>query len=380
MSIPRGAVAQELRDAADQLLHATMYKDHPYESQRLSKAIIAYDAALSEGEELREAVALPEGLLDALRRQRQIDMDGDEVGVSRQAVDEAVEYLERAYAAHSTQPKAEASMTANRGKLPDTLQRAIHFLEHVQDVSENVYKFEFATLTSVLESLRARLAEASIEQEQWIPVTERLPEPGEWVLVYNGKWIGTGKHEASEEIEESERWQDEHTEFIEHLGPKVSHWMPLPTPPKTGTESTIPAAQIIPEGGDAANRTICRMAQDIGTLSQAVTSARVRALHEAIAACAGLLTNHGSRKGGSNTGDAARKGCIQAIEALILASPPAVESIEQAAQVERLRAALKDLLAVASCHENDDGRKFDEVVARAEAAIDAALSGKPTKP
>lgn len=39
---------RELRDAADQLLHATMYKNHPYESQRLIDAIAAYDAAALE--------------------------------------------------------------------------------------------------------------------------------------------------------------------------------------------------------------------------------------------------------------------------------------------------------------------------------------------
>jgi hypothetical protein len=38
--------------------------------------------------------AVPVGLVDALRRQRQIDEDGTECGVSRQAVDEAATILE----------------------------------------------------------------------------------------------------------------------------------------------------------------------------------------------------------------------------------------------------------------------------------------------
>ena len=39
------------------------------------------------------AASVPNGLIDALRHQRQIDECGDEVGVSRQAVDEAIAIL-----------------------------------------------------------------------------------------------------------------------------------------------------------------------------------------------------------------------------------------------------------------------------------------------
>lgn len=57
------------------------------------------------------------------------------------------------------------------------------------------------------------------EQPKWISVEERLPEPGKWVLAYCGsyanwfvlnKWCGT--------------------EWL-HVMP-VTHWMPLPEPPK----------------------------------------------------------------------------------------------------------------------------------------------------
>ena len=67
----------------------------------------------------------------------------------------------------------------------------------------------------------------------WVSVKERLPEPDVYVLIYNGKWIGVGRHRPLDDgyMEESERWQSETSEFIEHLGPKVTHWMPLPEPP-----------------------------------------------------------------------------------------------------------------------------------------------------
>lgn len=50
----------------------------------------AIDAHLSRTAE----PVVPVGLVDALRRQRQIDKDGTECGVSRQAVDEAATILE----------------------------------------------------------------------------------------------------------------------------------------------------------------------------------------------------------------------------------------------------------------------------------------------
>lgn len=69
--------------------------------------------------------------------------------------------------------------------------------------------------------------------EVWIAVSERLPEANRWVLVHNGKWTGVGVYRPAPTYanEPEEYWQDEHCEFIELLGPKVTHWQPLPTPP-----------------------------------------------------------------------------------------------------------------------------------------------------
>lgn len=65
--------------------------------------------------------------------------------------------------------------------------------------------------------------------EKWTPVSERLPEREKWVLVHNGKWTGVGAYMY--EDDDSECWQDERREFIEHLGPKVTHWQSLPSAP-----------------------------------------------------------------------------------------------------------------------------------------------------
>lgn len=69
--------------------------------------------------------------------------------------------------------------------------------------------------------------------EVWIAVSERLPEANRWVLVHNGKWTGVGVYRPAPTYanEPEEYWQDEHCEFIELLGPKITHWQPLPTPP-----------------------------------------------------------------------------------------------------------------------------------------------------
>ncbi|AOK33930.1 DUF551 domain-containing protein [Burkholderia cenocepacia] len=69
------------------------------------------------------------------------------------------------------------------------------------------------------------------DREAWISVDERLPEPDEPVLAHNGKWMGVAAWMSGEYLEPIERWQDEHREFIELLGPAVTHWMPLPTAP-----------------------------------------------------------------------------------------------------------------------------------------------------
>lgn len=75
----------------------------------------------------------------------------------------------------------------------------------------------------------ARLREAN----RWIPVGENVPEPDKWVLVHHSKWTGVGRYRPMNKcVEESERWQDERSEFIEHNGPMVTHWRPLPAPPE----------------------------------------------------------------------------------------------------------------------------------------------------
>ena len=66
----------------------------------------------------------------------------------------------------------------------------------------------------------------------WISVDERLPEDGEWVLVWNGK---------NRMIDYFDYGQSDNFSFgllVHQLGGDepndVTHWMPLPPPPEEG--------------------------------------------------------------------------------------------------------------------------------------------------
>ena len=68
---------------------------------------------------------------------------------------------------------------------------------------------------------------------------QRLPESDVPVLAHNGKWTGVAAWMSGDYLEPLERWQDEHREFVEMMGPAITHWMPLPPPP-TSAEGVEP--------------------------------------------------------------------------------------------------------------------------------------------
>lgn len=60
---------------------------------------------------------------------------------------------------------------------------------------------------------------------QWIPVTERLPEPDTNVLVRSGSFVSVWSLREGDVY-----WEDEYSYF--HDMCEVTHWMPLPQTPK----------------------------------------------------------------------------------------------------------------------------------------------------
>lgn len=94
----------------------------------------------------------------------------------------------------------------------------------------------------VLREANHALATEMRRADGWISVDDQLPEPDSPVLCHNGQWTGVGAWMSDEHLEEIERWQDESREFIEMIGPRVTHWMPLPHPPGDGLAPVTPSA------------------------------------------------------------------------------------------------------------------------------------------
>ncbi len=95
--------------------------------------------------------------------------------------------------------------------------------------SQLAQRFDAADMaTAAAQGFRDGVASVSAG---WISVDERLPEPDGHVLAHNGKWTSVAAWMSGEYLEPLERWQDEHREFIEMMGPSITHWMPLPAAP-----------------------------------------------------------------------------------------------------------------------------------------------------
>lgn len=80
-----------------------------------------------------------------------------------------------------------------------------------------------------LEAQQKRIEELE-KQQRWVPVTERLPEDGsERVLVF----VVTGDYNypVGNHPIDTDRYWGKHGKWVRY-GDKVTHWMPLPEPPK----------------------------------------------------------------------------------------------------------------------------------------------------
>lgn len=130
-------------------------------------------------------------------------------------------------------------------------------------------KFEAEALAAYLIANGVRLEEkqATSDESKWIPVTERLPESGKHVLLAcevrghyaNGQYVCDGYYAAPKSItggcgddfateydedddeyyllegwyEVIKNWDDYNSIVIPDF---VTHWMPLPEPPKEGEQ------------------------------------------------------------------------------------------------------------------------------------------------
>ena len=58
------------------------------------------------------------------------------------------------------------------------------------------------------------------QKQKWIPVTERLPEQGQEVIVYDGGVAGP-------KVFAYHCWNKDYSSWV-----RITHWMPMPEPPK----------------------------------------------------------------------------------------------------------------------------------------------------
>lgn len=115
-----------------------------------------------------------------------------------------------------------ADMLENDESQAIALQRVLALRQAQLDcaaASSAVLKKENEQMRDAAALVTKLAGDAAVERE-WIPVTERLPEPGVDVLAaYRDRHINMGTA--------GDDWLEEDIEYC-----YITHWMPLPEPPK----------------------------------------------------------------------------------------------------------------------------------------------------
>jgi hypothetical protein len=187
-------------------------------------------------------------LADALERQRQIDADGTEVGVSRQAVDEAIVFIRSC-------AKRIAQRSASTSEPPGTVAEILDWIESMTD-DEPIRNMARAARRKLGTSEPAPQA-AAMPAAPWMPIATAPLNGRKAIVGYRnslGKWRTVMASYATEAmIEEagedsghgetgaSAGWYEE-CESAETLLPTdhpPTHWMPLPAPP-VGADNASP--------------------------------------------------------------------------------------------------------------------------------------------
>lgn len=88
---------------------------------------------------------------------------------------------------------------------------------------------EVQYLGGLEEKIADRLIANGVTVQKWIPVSERLPEEYEPVLVYDPS-VGHGQY-VMNATWSVYGWETEF-DFDPCENPGITHWMPLPEPPK----------------------------------------------------------------------------------------------------------------------------------------------------
>lgn len=92
-------------------------------------------------------------------------------------------------------------------------------------------RYIYASRSEILQEILSSLSSLPTQNE-WIPVSERFPEPDTDIMVsYRGFNDILLVHEVSTDCERDWRNLDFYLPSVGIITDKVTHWMPLPLPP-----------------------------------------------------------------------------------------------------------------------------------------------------
>lgn len=111
--------------------------------------------------------------------------------------------------------------------MPNTREKLIELLSQVQDYGTKHTNEQWSVTieTKCNETIADHLIANGVTVQKWIPVSERYPNHGDVVLIYTkGKDIQVFQ------------WDNEYDGWVgdryNYSTKYVTHWMPLPEPPK----------------------------------------------------------------------------------------------------------------------------------------------------
>jgi hypothetical protein len=106
-------------------------------------------------------------------------------------------------------------------------EKLIELLCKAHGMATDASLFEDASFAEQLEAEADYLIQNGVTIQKWIPVTERLPKPNKLVLCWWESGNGEKEHYGFATFQNHGVW------YVSNEGmPKVTHWMPLPEPPK----------------------------------------------------------------------------------------------------------------------------------------------------
>ena len=121
--------------------------------------------------------------------------------------------------------------------MPNTKEKLIDLLDEVQECGQDFDDYELYGVrypcTVRNEYIADHLIDNGVTVQKWIPVAERLPDKnGEYLC----RWVNKSVSDAEYESTYGSFgywfnfWEDEYKDWISYEG--ITHWMPLPDPPK----------------------------------------------------------------------------------------------------------------------------------------------------